>query len=322
MIFEIWSVIVKFLILGAGGVGGYLGGCLALTGFDVTFVARGAHYESLKNNGLKLVYPQTDRIVSNIKVVDDPQKQLFDKFDVVIHCSKTTDLISALNSVRHVIDSHTQLIFTQNGIDNFERISVEFQDLNIIGGSMQIVSGVERPGVIKIESKIRKLTLGCFSSSGTTRLLEIERIFKISNIDVFTTKEIEKVIWSKFIFINAFSGLTSLLRQNFGYIQKDQTLFQLFRRSMNEVYNLSCALSIGIDPVELERWEELALKLEPSSQSSMLRDLKNGKKLELESLNGIVHKRCQSLNVDSPINSLIYGALLPFVNGGRPDQML
>ena len=65
---------MKIAVLGTGGVGGYFGGRLAASGSDVTFVARGAHLEAIRKNGLRVISPRGDMHLQNANVVDDIAK--------------------------------------------------------------------------------------------------------------------------------------------------------------------------------------------------------------------------------------------------------
>jgi len=60
----------KIVILGSGGVGGYFGARLAAAGNDVTFVARGAHFEAMRSNGLRVLSPLGDISLPEVEVVD------------------------------------------------------------------------------------------------------------------------------------------------------------------------------------------------------------------------------------------------------------
>ncbi len=111
---------MKIYVIGTGGVGGYYGGLLAHAGVDVTFVARGDHYQAIAKDGLKVnsvtgnftVHPA--KVISSIAEIKAP--------DVVLITVKTYDTEDICRQLSRVVNKDTVIISLQNGIDNDEHI--------------------------------------------------------------------------------------------------------------------------------------------------------------------------------------------------------
>ena len=95
------SSFVKIIVMGTGGIGGYYGGRLAGAGHDVTFVARGAHLEAIRRNGLQILSPAGDLTVRPAKAVSDPTEAA--SFELVLFATKLGDTERAARSLATVV---------------------------------------------------------------------------------------------------------------------------------------------------------------------------------------------------------------------------
>ncbi|MFG2071950.1 2-dehydropantoate 2-reductase [Nonomuraea maritima] len=107
---------MRYIVIGAGAVGGTIGARLHQGGHEVLLVARGAHYEALKRDGLRLITPESDEKLP-IPVADGPVPTRDD--DVLIVATKSQDTIAALDPW----PSGLPVVCAQNGVDN-ERMAL------------------------------------------------------------------------------------------------------------------------------------------------------------------------------------------------------
>src|SRR3954464_4895967 len=106
---------MKFVMMGSGGVGAYYGARLAQAGHDVTFVARGAHAEMMRQGGIKVKSELGDTWIQSPKVVEDPAQA--GVADVVIVAVKLWDSETAAKSVKPAVGPETVAVSLQNGVD-------------------------------------------------------------------------------------------------------------------------------------------------------------------------------------------------------------
>jgi 2-dehydropantoate 2-reductase len=121
--------VARYIIIGAGAVGGTIGGRLFESGHDVVLVARGAHYQALRDKGLRLITPDADRTLP-IPAIDRPEALELRPDDVLILSAKTQDSAAALDvwagrPVRGglVAAASLPIVLAQNGVES-ERIAL------------------------------------------------------------------------------------------------------------------------------------------------------------------------------------------------------
>jgi len=115
-----WKGDMRVAVMAAGAVGGYFGARIAAAGHDVAFIARGAHRDAIRQNGLTIESPLGDLHLNDVKVTDDPKQ--VGPVDVVLFAVKLWDTETAGEQTRPLVGSNTRLITLQNGVDSVERM--------------------------------------------------------------------------------------------------------------------------------------------------------------------------------------------------------
>jgi len=92
---------MRIAVIGAGGIGGFYGAKLALAGNDVTFVARGAHLDAIRRNGLRVEHPDAPMHVADAKATDDPAT--IGPVDIAMCCTKLWDVEPAAPSFKPLV---------------------------------------------------------------------------------------------------------------------------------------------------------------------------------------------------------------------------
>ena len=113
---------MRFVIFGAGAVGGAVGARLHQAGCDVTLIARGPHFESIKRDGLRFETP-VERVVLELPVVNDPAAVSWREDHVVLLVVKSQDTAGALASLRAAAPVSLPIVCLQNGVEN-ERLAL------------------------------------------------------------------------------------------------------------------------------------------------------------------------------------------------------
>src|SRR5262245_64374108 len=102
---------MRIAVMAAGAVGGYFGGRLAAAGHDVTFIARGAHRDAIRRDGLKIESPLGNLHLKDVNVTDDPKQ--VGPVDVVLFAVKLWDTEKAGEATRALVASKTRVITLQ-----------------------------------------------------------------------------------------------------------------------------------------------------------------------------------------------------------------
>src|SRR5260221_9908215 len=112
---------MRIVVFGAGAIGGVIAGRLFEHGAEVVAIARGAHFEAIRDHGLRLVDPDR-KVTLPIAVVDDPARIDWRADDVVLATTKTQDSTGAFSALAAAAGPGVPVICVQNGVEN-ERIA-------------------------------------------------------------------------------------------------------------------------------------------------------------------------------------------------------
>jgi 2-dehydropantoate 2-reductase len=163
---------VRYIVYGAGAIGGTIGALLRRAERDVTLIARGAHLEALRRDGLTLEAPDGD-VTLEIPAVGSPAEAEVGAGDVVLLSMKTQDTAAALDELAAVCDPGVAVVCAQNGVEN-ERLALRrFAHVY----AMYVFSPTEHiePGVVRIYSAAPRgiLDLGRVPSGADPRARQI-----------------------------------------------------------------------------------------------------------------------------------------------------
>ena len=305
---------MRIAVMGTGGVGGYFGARLAAAGEDVTFIARGAQLQALREKGIAIESALGSLLLPSVAATDDPSQ--VPPPDIVLFCVKLWDVETAARQMKPMVGPKTAVIALQNGVDAEAELAEILGRERVIGGVAHISALVQEPGIIRHTGKLQRLTFGELDGRPSDRTKNFLEACQHAKIDTRLTDRIDEAIWDKFIFLIAFSGLTCLMRVGIGPIRDDPECYGMFRAAMAEAFAVAKAKGIefGYDP--LVQWDKAIAAMPYDYRSSMLEDLERGRRLELPWLSGTVARLGKQLGVDTPVNRFIATALKLHSNPG------
>jgi 2-dehydropantoate 2-reductase len=150
----------NIIIAGIGGVGGYFGGVLAKCfegdeNVRVCFLARGAHLEAIRSNGLRVI-KGSNEFVARPAAVSDQAHEL-GVAEVIVICTKSYDLEATIEQLKPCINERTIILPLLNGVDSTERIKSLLPNNMVLQGCAYIVSRLTQPGVIENTGNIETM---------------------------------------------------------------------------------------------------------------------------------------------------------------------
>jgi 2-dehydropantoate 2-reductase len=298
---------MRIAIIGSGGVGGYLGGRLAASGQDVTFIARGAHLDAIREDGLRIESALGDISVQPAEASDDPAS--VGRVDLVIFAVKLYDTQAAAEACRPLLGEKTGVVTFQNGVDSPEVLARILGREHVVGGVAQIASVVGEPGVIRHSGTMARFAFGELDGRRSTRVEALAVALGAAGVEHVVSDAIERDIWAKMVFLATFAGVTALARLPIGPIRTDPDTRALYRDGLAEA--LAVARARGIPLTEDFVVQTLARtdQLPAAMKSSMLEDLERGKRLELTWLSGAIVRMGAELGVPTPVHGFITAAL-------------
>jgi 2-dehydropantoate 2-reductase len=306
---------MTFAFIGAGAVGGFYGALLARQGHDVRFVARGAHLEAIRRDGLRVVGAVGD---FTVKTPADSDPARFGPVDVVVLAVKTYDNATAIPLIRPLLGPATTVLTIQNGVDSAEEVAAVVGEDATLGGATYVATAIERPGVIRQTGTHRRIVFGEYfrpSAAPSPRVLAIADAMKAADIHAEPVADARPAVWEKFTYLAPFAAFTGAARLPIGPLWGDEHCREMFLQAVTEVGRVAAAHGIALPADHLDRTRDYATKLPPSTRSSLLIDLSQGKRIEVEALQGSVVRRGARTGVPTPIMSTLYAVLKPHASG-------
>jgi len=308
---------MKIMVMGTGGVGAYYGGLLAQQGNDVTFIARGAHLQAMRTNGLQVKSIHGNFTIAPAKATDNPAEVT--DVNLILFCVKTYGTDEAVEAIRPAVGPRTVVLSLQNGVDAVERIGKVVGVEHVIGGATWLSSAVEAPGVIKQVSQFRRVVFGELDGRRSERIESIYNVLKSTGITVEVSENILKILWTKFVFISAASSLGSLTRLPMGDWRSIPETRAMIAALMREVESVARAQGIALDEDVAQKSLEFIDNSAPHIKASMQLDVEGGRRTELESMIGVIGRKGRELGVPTPGADFIYASLLPIELKARKD---
>ena len=307
---------MRFAILGSGAVGGYFGAKLGKSGQDVTFIARGAHLEAIRSRGLEIKSAKLGDFVARAAAENDTAK--VGPVDVVIVAVKAYDNATALPMLQPMIGPDTVVLTLQNGVDSAYDVSAIVGEQHVLGGTTYVATALEAPGLIVQTGVHRSIIMGeVFGdrSEVSARVQRITDALAAADIQATAVADGRVPIWDKFVYLVPFSGFTGASRLAIGHIWKFPHVRDMFYAASREIAAIAKAEGVTISPNRFETLEEYMTNIPPTTRSSLLIDLEQGKRIEVEALQGAAVRRAAKHNVPVPIVSALYALLKPWEQG-------
>ena len=298
---------MRIAAMAAGAVGGYFGARLATAGHDVSFIARGALLDAIRNNGLKVESTHGNVHIKDAKATSDPKE--VGPVDIVLFAVKLWDTEKAAEMARPMIGPKTRVITFQNGVDSVERLQPILGADTVVGGSAYIASVMAQPGVISHTSQFARLVFGRIDGAPDQTLAEFSDAAKQANIDVALSPAMNVERWQKFVFLVAISGTTAAMRSPLGPILDDAETREFLHNLMREVVAVGRAKGVAIPPDFADERMTFALTAPKTMKASMVHDLERGNRIELDWLAGKVVELGRKLGVPTPANQAVYTML-------------
>jgi 2-dehydropantoate 2-reductase len=311
---------VKFLIVGAGAIGAYIGARMAHAGFDVTLFARGPHLKAMQERGVQVRSVEGDfqaqpRIVTSLEEAGPS--------DVVFLGVKAHSLPQLAPQLEPVLGPETIVVSTQNGIPwwyfqnlggtwdglRLERIdpggaiSGAIEARRVVGSIVYFSTEIIAPGVIQ-HTEGNRISLGEPDGTRSDRSRRIAEVLIDSGLRCPITTHIRQEIWVKILGNASLNPVSALTRATLIQMMRDPGVSDLIRNIMQEVEDLSRKLGVEL-PVSIEQRMAGAEKV-GEHKTSMLQDVEAGRPMELEALVGSIVELGEKVGVAMPHTRTVY----------------
>jgi 2-dehydropantoate 2-reductase len=296
-------------IYGAGAVGGYYGAKLARAGERVTFIARGAHLKAIRERGLLVWSPLGDFVV---RAEADSEPERVGPVDLVVLAVKTYDNAEVLPRLPSLCGPETSVLTLQNGVDSVDEVAAAVGVDRVIGGTTYVATAIGAPGLIEQTGVHRRVVLGEVYGE---RVLVSARVARIREMLAGADVQAEAVadgrvpLWEKLVYLATFAAFTGASRRPAGPLWSDPFIRETFLAAAAEVESVARAEGVPIAGDMRQRIIDYLDILPASTRSSLLIDLQQHKRTEVEALQGAVVRRAAACGVATPIMRGLYAAL-------------
>jgi 2-dehydropantoate 2-reductase len=297
----------RIVVFGTGAVGGYFGACLALSGHDVTFVARGGNLEALHSNGLRVTGAMGDLALDEVQASAEPEP-----CDLVLMCVKNYDLEVGARAVRGC----GGLVLTlQNGVDAPNVVREVLGDV-VLAGCTGIVADLPEPGHVHVVSSYAWIRFGEPDGTGvSSRVARVGAWLDVDGIEAIPVQDARVALWEKMALMCGMGGLTTLYQRPMGELLSDPVARTEFEAIVHECESVARAGGVPLPTNFFEQRMRYASRIDPTAMSSMSRDFARGRRIELDTFNGAIVRMGADIGIRVPANRAVYDALAAKAGG-------
>jgi len=288
---------MRFLVVGAGALGGYFGGRLLEAGRDVTFLLRPRRAAQLAKTGLVVQSP-----FGNLQL-PSPKHVLADgidgPYDVIVVGSKAYDLGSTMDSFAPAVGPNTVILPLLNGMSHIDRLADRFGSERVLGGLCMISATLDDEGRVLHLNDMHGLSFGERSGGRSARVDAIAAQFAGAKFDATASENISQDMWEKWVFIASAAGLTSLMHASIGDIVaaggQDVAL---------SIFDECCAIAthngFAPRPAAVQRGRAIITAAGSPMTASMYKDMARGAAVEADHIVGDLLSRAAPGNATVP----------------------
>ena len=312
---------MKIAVVGAGAIGGYVGGWLAAAGEDVTFIARGANLDAIRRNGMRVIGEDGAEVVARAAVHEktcDAGPQ-----DVVVLAVKAHQVAPIAADIAALCHDETSIVTMQNGIPfwYFHKHGGQYEgtpvraadpdgsiarliDMNrVIGSVVYPAATLEAPGVVHVVEG-RRFTLGELDGSTSARAQAVSAAFTKAGFKAPVIGDIRSEIWLKLWGNLSFNPISALTHSTLvGLLQFPLTrelCVQMMKEAEAVANKLGVTFRVGIDK-RIAGAEKVG-----EHKTSMLQDVEAGRPMEIEALVGAVVELGRLTETPTPHIDAVY----------------
>jgi 2-dehydropantoate 2-reductase len=308
---------MRVAVFGTGGVGAYFGARLAEVGNEVVFVARGAHLEAIRANGLRVDSVLGDMLVR--PAVASASAADVGPVDVVLLGVKTWQVASIVPALEPLLGPETLIVPLQNGVETADLLAAELGVEHVAGGVCGGFCFIVAPGHVKHIGGITFIKFGELDGAKSARVERLRAEFAKANVDASVPDDIRVALWEKLMLVVPFGSIGAVSRAPIGVIMKTPETRALLVAGMREIAAVAAAKDVALSPATFERTLELLDATTPTGTSSLQRDVAAGKPSELDAWTGAVVRLGTALGVPTPLHAFLYAALLPLERRARGE---
>jgi len=296
---------LRFLIVGAGAVGGFVAARLAGAGHHVTVLARPRSAARLREGGLRIASHDGTSVLRPAVVTAD---QLTSGYDAIVLAVKSGDLEGAMADIEPAVKPPTVVVPFLNGMAHVEALSGRFGS-PVLGGVLRVATELEDDGTIRVLTPQFDVEVGELDGSPSTRVDRLAAAFKDAGADVTVPGNIIDAMWAKWVFIASLGAVTALMRAPVGDIVAVPGGQRFARSVIAEAAAAAAAYGHPVSAGQLNMTEQALTAPGSPTTSSLTRDLIAGRRTEVEAVLADLATRARAAGTATALTDLAVLAL-------------
>ncbi len=303
-------------VVGCGALGSVFAGLLADAGQHVSAVCRWReHLEAIQAHGL-LLLEEEKQIRPPLHVCAQLSEVRFSSeaaWDLVIVLVKSFDTESAAANLSRCVQPGTPVLTLQNGLGNAEALQKHLPHNPILAGATTFGALRERPGVVRLTGR-GECEIGAWNPAAEKHLDAAAELLSGCGIPCSISPDVQSVLWKKLAISAVINPLTAILRVRNGELLEHKEVIPSFKtglaeaasEAVAEVCRVAAKYEITLPtPAELLKEVRRVCQATAANCSSMCRDVAEGRRTEIDAINGAVVRLGRERGVPAPANLLL-----------------
>ncbi len=298
---------MRFLVVGAGALGGYFGGRLLEAGHNVTFLLRPRRVAQLAVTGLVIRSPAGDTVLPAPPHL--LAGEIGQPFDVVMVGCKAYDLDETIESFAPAVGPDSVVLPLLNGMRHLDTLKDRFGSQRVLGGLCLISAVLDDSGVVMHLNNLHRLVFGELDGTSSVRVDAIAAAFADANFEGIASHEVQQAMWEKWVLIASLAGITSLLRGSIGDIVTagaQNLALDLF----DECSRIAAHNGFAPRPAAVEQGRAAISAAGSPLTASMFKDIERGARTEADHILGDLLSRSNWCPSNGPLLRIAYAHLL------------
>jgi 2-dehydropantoate 2-reductase len=300
---------MRIAIVGAGGVGAYLGVLLADHGHDITLIDRGEHVRALINEGVTITSRARGQLHAKLPATGDPAT--VGPVDLVLYCVKTYHNDVAIPAMRPLVGPETRVLTLQNGVGNVEQLAAAYGERRVLGAALTGGGTRVAPGkiehVLPVESEV--LELGALDPASLPAAELAVELLRPTGLTVSLVDDIQRTLWIKVLAMASLASVGCLTRVGTADWRDHPRTRDLYSQLVVEAATVGRAEGLAIEDAVVTQMLGQPDRLGPAHRTSMAADLERGVPMEVEAVQGEVVRRAAKHGIRVPAFEMAYAVL-------------
>jgi 2-dehydropantoate 2-reductase len=293
--------LMRILVIGAGALGGYFGGCLQRAGRNVTFLVRSRRAAQLARDGLRISSPHGDFALPARTIQADG---IGEPFDLILLAVKSYSLEEAMEQFAPAVGPATAILPVINGMSHIEKLAARFGADRVLGGTAMISATLNEDGHVVQLMPAHHLVFGELAGGVSDRGRALAEVLGGAGFDLRASDVMMQDMWEKWAGLASTAGITCLMRANLGDIIAAPGGHDVAVRLFRECSAVADAAGFPPRPPFVEMCVTMFGTAGSPLKASMLRDIERGAPTEGEHVLGDLAERARGFGIATPILDL------------------